>query len=412
MTAKKFDSVVVGGGLVGNTFAYLLAQSGLRIAVVEARAPTTVAALQDNRSLVLSYTSYLILNAIGLWPALRAHAFPIHKIHVSDRGHFGAARFDAKALRLPALGYIVPAAMLNSALQQAALAQQNVTLFAPATVVAVECQGSRSQVSLKINDERVVLETGLVVAADGANSQLRKLHRIETTTYDYGQTAIIARVDLARAHDNIGYERLTETGPLALLPREEKCCGVVWTVKSKNLKDFMALSDAEFLDQLQQRFGYRLGKFIGVSPRDCYPLKLVKAKEQVRPGFVLLGNAAHTLHPLAGQGFNLALRDVAALVEVLLAANAQGKALGEFSSLQEYQCWRAVDQERIIRFTDGTVRLFANTLFPLPMARRIGLVALDLFPGIKQKLLRGLLGLGGRIPELAAGIPIGKTWHE
>lgn len=387
---------------MGNSLALMLAaHQDLRIGVVEAN---PYQAISDNRSIVLSYTSHLILKTLDVWQKLASTAYPIKKIHVSQRGHFGAARFDAAQHDLEAFGYIVPAEILTQSLREAVVDKKNIVLIAPAEVQALSIVENNSQVTLQTIDGMQNFTADLIIAADGSHSKIRNLQNITVKTYDYQQTAIITNVEISADHQQTAYERLTNSGPLALLPREPHCCGVVWTVRNDEMNELLNLTDKDFLARLQQRFGYRLGAFINIQARKSYPLQLIHAEQQVQPGLVLVGNAAHTLHPLAGQGFNLALRNIAALAEILLGAKKFGRLLGDLEILQKYERWRRQDQMNIVGFTDRTVRLFSNDVFPLPMARSLGLLTIDSLPMIKRNLVRRMLGLSGKTPRMVCGI--------
>ena len=238
------------------------------------------------------------------------------------------------------------------------------------------------------------------MAADGDKSFIRQLLDIPTEREEYGQSAVIANVTPSKNHQGIAYERFTDSGPLALLPLSENRCSLVWTVRSEQADEVMALSDEAFLAQLQSRFGFRLGRFEHVGRRQVYPLALVQAKEHVVNRVALIGNAAHALHPVAGQGFNLGIRDIAVLAQVVVDAAQAGKDFGHLEVLREYETWRARDHKEVITFTDALARLFANNSPPLACARNVGLLALDMLPAAKSMLARRTMGLAGRQPRL------------
>jgi len=217
---------------------------------------------------------------------------------------------------------------------------------------------------------------------------------------------VITNVTPERAHHNRAFERFTDSGPLALLPMGDNRCSVVWTVRGDRADEVMSLEDAPFLNALQERFGARLGSFLRVGKLRAYPLKLVRAEEHVRPRLALIGNAAHTLHPVAGQGFNLGLRDVAVLAEVLSNAAAAGRDIGALEVLQDYARWRRRDHFKMIAFTDGLARVFANPLAPLRALRNIGLLTVDVVPPLKHVLTRHTMGLAGKLPRLARGLSL------
>ena len=439
----RFDLVVVGGGLVGASLVCALAGQGLRMALVEAQ-PLKVADLPgyDDRGIALAAGSQRIFAGMGLWPALAGAATPIRRIHVSDRGRFGFVRLDAADEGVPALGYVALARELGAALLGRLGGLAEVTLFSPARVADFAADGAGARLTLATEGgARQTLEARLVVAADGTRSALRDRLGIATTERDYGQSAVIANVSPQLAHEGVAYERFTDTGPLALLPMSEGRCALVWTVPADRVEAVMALDDAGFLAGLQARFGQRLGRLERVgrrsyyrlsaggraqfeaatariyfdrgSDRDgrwsAYPLRLVRAKDALGPRLALIGNAAHTLHPIAGQGFNLGLRDVAALAEVLVEARRAGEDPGAPEVLARYARWRRADQRRVVAFTDGLNRLFASPLPPLACARDLGMLALDLLPPAKRGFGRLAMGRAGRLPRLARGLPLGEV---
>jgi 2-octaprenyl-6-methoxyphenol hydroxylase len=271
---------------------------------------------------------------------------------------------------------------------------------------AVEIQPDVARALVRLDGQTVLLTARLLVAADGANSRVRQQLGIDALRWDYGQTAVIANVSPALPHGNTAYERFTAAGPLALLPMSEGRCAVVCTVDRRDRDAVLALDDAAFLAHLQDRFGDRLGRFRRVGQRQDYPLFMVKSREHARHRVAVIGNAAHTLHPIAGQGFNVGIRDVAVLAEVIIDAWRAGDDPGQLAVLERYANWRRWDQRRAIAFTDGLARLFVNPLPPLRLARNLGLLAFDLCPPVKRLLARQTMGLDGRLPRLARGLPL------
>lgn len=406
--------------MVGASLAVALGGQDCRVAVIE-NVPfrSSDQPSYNDRSIALAYGSKKIFSTMGLWQHLLSHAEPIHKIHISDRGHFGATRLDCKDEHVEALGYVVEARALGKVLQEKLAEQKNVDLLCPAELddIAITEQGVTARVREKSKDGDIIktFTASLLVAADGSQSLIREQLGIPVTRWEYGQTAVIANVTPQNPHQNIAYERFTDTGPLAILPlpshvasdgTEEPRCSLVWTVRDEQLDDVLSLSDDEFLGRLQQRFGQRLGRFLKVGTRHAYPLSMLRAKEHVRSRVALIGNAAHTLHPVAGQGFNLGIRDVAVLAELLVTAINEGQDPGTLAVLQEYADWRRRDHRRVIAFTDGLARIFSNPLFPVKIARNLGLVAVDLMPFAKHGLSRQTMGLTGRLPKLARGMPL------
>jgi len=248
--------------------------------------------------------------------------------------------------------------------------------------------------------------TRLLVAADGVQSRVREQLGIDTHQWNYGQTAVIANVTPKQPHQHVAYERFTDTGPMALLPLDDNRCALVWTLRDDQVDEVMELDDGAFLIRLQARFGYRLGRFTKVGTRYAYPLQLLRAKQSTAQRLALIGNAVHTLHPIAGQGFNLGLRDVAALAEVVVDAQRKGGDIGAVEVLQRYAQWRQADQRRVVAFTDGMVRLFGQTLAPLVGLRNAGMLALDLCPPAKHWFGHLTMGRAGRLPRLARGLEL------
>ncbi len=400
------DLLIVGGGLVGASLALALAGRGLRIGLVEAHPPRDPGRpAYDDRAIALAWGSCRIFQGMGLWPAVAPHAEPICEIHVSERGRFGFTHLSAREEGVPALGQVATARDIGRALLDALDTAEGVEWIAPARVVAVHNEAERARIVIEREGERQTLAARLLVAADGGRSFVREALDLPVEQRDYGQSAVIANVTPQRAHRNVAYERFTEDGPIALLPMTEGRCALVWTVPDAHLEAVLALDDADFLAAFQARFGYRLGRFTRVGRRDAWPLQLLRVREAARGRVAVLGNAAHTLHPIAGQGFNLGLRDVAALAELVLDAQARGEDIGGEAVLAGYQAWRLDEQRQVARATDGLARLFGNPLPPLRMARNLGMLALDLFPPARHALARTAMGLRGRLPRLARGLP-------
>jgi 2-octaprenyl-6-methoxyphenol hydroxylase len=403
-----YDIVIIGGGLVGVSLACALGAGRLRVAVVEA-VPLSSAAQPsyDDRAVALAYGSRRIFEGLGLWAAIeRLGAYPIEHIHISDRGRFGFTRLHAADAGLPALGYVVPTRVLGAALYQGLQTLANVRLFCPAAMERLALAADGALVDIKAGAEAASLHTRLVVAADGAHSAVRQAAGIEAQRSEYEQIAIVTNVTAAEPHRNTAYERFTDSGPLAILPMAGNTCGVVWSARRTEVDAILGWNDEEFLARLQERFGERLGRFARVGKRVSYPLALTRVREQVRERLVLIGNAAHTVHPVAGQGFNLGLRDVAALSEVIEDALAKGADIGSLAVLERYADWRVRDNQVTARFTDGLIRLFSNDLLPLALGRNLGLLAADLLPPVKRGFIRMTSGLAGRVPRLARGLPV------
>lgn len=401
------DVAIIGGGMVGGSLACALSGHGLRVVVVEAH-PLSAKEQPgyDDRIVALAYASRRIFQGLDVWDEMAAEACAIKKIHISERGGFGFARLDAGSEGVEALGYVTAARSIGRALALRLDGLPDVELLSPARLAALG--GCESPLTLGIDrgGEDMQLEAKLVVAADGTHSRVRELLGVRTTQWAYGQAAIIANVTPEQTHGNVAFERFTPDGPLALLPMTENRCALVHTVRERALDTLLDLDDAAFLERVQRQFGYRLGRFVRVGRRSGYSLSMVRSCEHVRPGIAIVGNAAHTLHPVAGQGFNLGLRDVAVLAEVIVAAHTQREDIGANDVLERYARWRQADQARTIRFTDAVVRLFGNPMPPLRFARNLGLLAFDRLPVAKRIFGRNAMGMAGRLPKLATGVPL------
>jgi 2-octaprenyl-6-methoxyphenol hydroxylase len=364
---QQYDIVIVGGGMVGATLAWALQAASYRVALLEnTDIRQTPSPGYDERSIVLSYGSSRILQWLDLWQHLIPYAEPILGIHVSERGRFGVTRIRAQEEQVPALGYVIPARCLGEVLIPCLLAGGRLQLYAPAQLQALRQLHSAVELDVLHEGSTATLQTRLLIAADGAGSTVRSLLNIEATTVDYRQEAVITNVSIQCPHNNIAYERFTDSGPLALLPlkshaSERNRCAVIWTLRAGEASEVLTLDDAAFLRRLQQRFGNRLGDLLRCGVRTGYPLTLVNSEFKVSGRAVLIGNAAQTLHPVAGQGFNLALRDASVLLQCLLDSAVDP---GAEMLLADYCERRTRDQRQAIRFTDGLVRLFSNDLQP------------------------------------------------
>jgi 2-octaprenyl-6-methoxyphenol hydroxylase len=405
---QPFDLIVCGGGMVGASLVVALLpaaeQLGLRIALIEQNALPKVANPEyqpsfDARSTALAAGSRTLLESMGVWSALAEHLTPIREIEVSAKGQFGQTRMQAEREQVPALGYVVEnhwlGQVLMSHIEQSASKQ--VAFFSPARVNSISPAMPNSEVVIESEGKFQTLSAPLVVMADGGRSELRAAMGIDYTEQDYHQHALVANVALDRVHKGVAYERFTEQGPIALLPIEsadgQARMGLVWTLSDERIDEVLALSDTAFLAQLQQAFGFRAGAITRVGERFSYPLKLRLAQEQARTGLVVLGNAAHSLHPIAGQGFNLAIRGVAQLAELIIERTKAGQPLADLEALQNFVELRRRDQQRTIRFGDTSLKLFMNRNPAVRLGRSAGLQLLDLIPPARTLLARAAMGL-------------------
>jgi 2-octaprenyl-6-methoxyphenol hydroxylase len=404
----SFDVAIVGGGMVGATLGVALAPLNLRVAIIEAVSHNAAAQPSfDERTTALSNGSRRILETLGVWSALSALATPIRKIHVSDQGRFGFARIDAAEQNLSALGYVVANRDLGNALWSRLSGSAGLTVYCPAEVSRVGVNEQSATIEIAQQGAKTTIAAKLIVAADGAQSAVRSAVGVDAQVRDYGQTAVITTVLPQRFHDNVAYERFTPNGPLALLPLDGGRCTLVLTLPKDAAQSAMAWSDEEFLAEVQQRFGFRLGRFLKVGRRVPYPLFLTRAVRTSSERCVIIGNAAQGLHPIAGMGFNLGLRDAASIAELIAERAGQSDMdAGSRALLAEYDAWRAADRGGVIAFTDGLVRMFANPLSSVRRLRNLGLLAFDLLPPAKAALSRLSTGGGGRVPKLARGVTL------
>jgi 2-octaprenyl-6-methoxyphenol hydroxylase len=403
----NYDVVIVGGGLIGGSLACTLGGTGLKVAVVESVAPGVMAKpTYDERVIALSWGSRRILDALGLWAGIAAESAPIEQVHISDRGHFGFARLDHEDIGVAALGYVVPARVLNASIQAALAAASGVERLCPARVVDQRVDSNAVSVRIQDDHDDRWIDARVLIAADGSGSPLGEALGVMVEDQPYGQDAVISTVTASASRPGMAFERFTETGPLAMLPMTGGRYSVVWTCREDETAGILALSDADFIARLQARFGYRLGRLTRPAARRAYPLRLSLVRDPVRERAVLIGNAAHTLHPVAGQGFNLGLRDVAALAEVLSEAADRGDDPGAVHVLADYEAWRGRDTQGVATITDGLARLFVNPWLPLRLARGAGMIGLDLLPGARRAVARRFMGATGRLPRLARGLPL------
>lgn len=396
---SRAQIAIIGGGLVGASLALAL-QAGAKargwsIVLIEPFAPgDTYQPSYDARSTALSYGTQQIYQRLGIWSQVTARAEPILHIHVSDRGRFAAARLSAQEEGVPALGYVAENAWLGHCLWQA-LDPEVVSWRCPAEVVAmqaIQTDEGRSGYRLTLNDE-TLLDCDLAVLADGGRSSLREQLGITVKNTAYQQSALIANISISKPHGGLAFERFTDEGPVALLPLSDNRSALIWTRPGDDAQRLLALDDRSFLAELQSLFGYRLGALRQVGARHVYPLSLVEAQEQVRANLVVLGNAAHSLHPIAGQGYNLALRDTEALAEALLAGP---HVPGDFATLQQYLARQQLDQSLTVGFSDRVTRLFSTAEPLLATGRNLGLLGLDLLPPAKRWFARQAMGIGTR----------------
>ncbi|MBJ3815873.1 2-octaprenyl-6-methoxyphenyl hydroxylase [Shimwellia pseudoproteus] len=385
--------IITGGGMAGATLALALSRltaGQLPIHLVESRAPESAAHPGfDARAIALSHGTCQHLQRFDIWPALADCVTPITRVHVSDRGHAGFTTLDAGDYDIDALGHVIELHEAGQRLFTLLRQAPGITLHCPASVTGVERTADHARVTL---DNGTALSAQLLVAADGTRSALAGRCGITWQQRDYQQVAVIANVSTALPHQGRAWERFTADGPLAMLPMSGNRCSLVWCFPAARRQEIEQWSDARFCHELQQAFGWRLGQITYSGQRHCYPLALTQADRSVTHRLALVGNAARTLHPIAGQGFNLGIRDVVSLAEALAQAWARGEDIGSRGILSGYQARRAADKAATIGVTDGLVSLFANHWFPLVIGRNLGLMTMEWLSPARNALAYRTLG--------------------
>lgn len=431
---RSVDVLIAGGGMVGQTLAVALGSAGLGVAIIDRADPASfLDAGFDGRVSAIAAGSRHVLEALGIWAALDGKAEPIREIRVTERNsplfiHFDHSelarggmrhslwqaprRDSAPAAPVEPFGHIVENRDLRAALLDRLTALPNVTLIAPAELATLANEPARALVTL--NDGRRIAAS-LVVGAEGRESMLRQSRGIAATRLSYGQTAIVCTVTHALPHGGVAHERFMPVGPFAILPMTDGQDGagraihrssLVWVERAATVPVMLKLGEADFDSEIARRFGDFLGPVHAIGPRWSYPLGLMHAERYTDERMVLIGDAAHTIHPLAGQGLNLGIRDVAALAEVLVDARRLGLDIGFGEVLARYERWRRTDNVVLATVTDGLNRLFSNSIAPLALARDLGLAAVNRMPPLKRFFMRHAMGLVGELPRLVKGEPL------
>ena len=401
----EIDVAIVGGGMVGASLAAALAGTGRRLLLIESVPFGTAAQPSfDERTTALGNVSRRIFEGLEVWTAMAPEAAPIRAIHVSEAGRFGFSRLSAAEQGIEAFGYVVANRCIGAALWRKLNGCRDLTVQAPAQVADLVLTPESVRFTVVTGSgSRLPVVARLVVAADGANSAIRATAGIATDVIDYDQVAVVASVAADRPHEGNAYERFTAAGPLAVLPRHDGGLAVIWACRPERAQQLLACAESAYLGQLQEQFGWRAGRFLRAGPRSAYPLKLTRATTTIATRTVLIGNAAQALHPVAGQGFNLGLRDAAMLAEVIAATAGD---VGAAAALRQFAAWRARDRRGVVRFTDGLIRLFGDSRPGAALLRNLGLLMFDLMPPAKGALARVSAGFGGPTPRLARGLSL------
>lgn len=400
------DVLVAGGGMAGMTIGLALAGAGLPVAIVERQSATVLLdAAYDGRASAIAYGSAKVLDGVGVWDRLAAKAEPIRDVRIADSDLVDGPsplflHYDHREAGTDALGFIVENRDIRDALLAQAGESDCLHLLAPAEVAGAERSAGGATVTL--GDGRRI-SARLVIAADGRNSPLRHDAGIRATQFDYPQTAIVCTVAHARPHDGVAVELFLPAGPFAMLPMTGRRSNVIWSERTDLARQILALDDDGFLDELRRRFGDWLGDIDITGPRFGYPLGLMHAERYTDRRLALIGDAAHVIHPIAGQGLNLGLRDVAALAESVIDAHRLGLDIGAGGVLGRYERWRRFDNVLMAAAMDGLNRLFSNDIAPLRLARDLGLAAVNRLPPVKRLFIRHAMGVVGELPRLVRG---------
>ncbi len=397
------EVIIVGGGMVELSLSLMLAKQNIAVKLLEAiKYPNyddaNLAPYHssfDARNSALSRRSVQIYQELGLWDSLQEHATPILQVHITEQGSFGKARLKAEQEKVESFGQVIENAWLGRVLLTQVQKEKNIELIDGVKVTSLTQTENEANIEAERDGEKLSITAKLVIAADGRDSFCRKALGVGASVHDYDQVAIVTTVQTSKPHDHVGFERFSHLGPLALLPLPgEYRRSVVWPVKKGTEDEWLGdENDQHFLDALQETYGDRAGKFEKTGKRFCFPLSQVLAEKQAVGRVVLMGNAAHTIHPVAGQGFNLCMRDAYVLVRYLTEQLAKSEDIGEPSMLLDYEKSRLTDQQRVIKFCDSVVRGFSNQNPILKLIRNTGLLAFDLIPGIKPLVANYAMGL-------------------
>ncbi|MGH7013180.1 MAG: UbiH/UbiF/VisC/COQ6 family ubiquinone biosynthesis hydroxylase [Stellaceae bacterium] len=397
----RVEIAVVGGGLAGVTLALACAAAGLEVALIDRLAlDAMLAAKFDGRTTALAHGSKQVMAGLGVWDELAPHAGTILEIRVADGASPFFLHYDHTDIGDQPLGFIVENVRLRHMLYERARSFRNLRYIAPASVARVSDAGAAALVEFA---DGTRLKAGLVAACDGRQSKLRQDAGIESMTWDYRQTAIVACVAHEKPHRGVAVEHFRPSGPFAILPMTGNRSSIVWTESRAQAPQLLALPQARFADALQRRFGDFFGRVELAGPVWSYPLSFLHAERYTAPRLALVGEAAHAIHPIAGQGLNLSLRDVASLAEIAVDARRLGLDVGASDLLARYEGWRRFDAVTLAAVTDGLTRLFSNDLKTLGLVRDLGLAAVHRMPRLKKRLMRHAMGAGGNLPRLVRG---------
>jgi 2-octaprenyl-6-methoxyphenol hydroxylase len=394
-----YDLVIVGGGIVGLTFASALKDSGLSVLLIEARIES--AAVMKGQAYAVHMLSALIYEGIGVWNQILPNIETYRRVCLSDADYSGVVEFSIFDINKDDLGYVADHQALLYPLQEFVKGCPNVTVLCPAEVVETKYLADAAVTTIKVADEIKTIRSKLLVAADGSRSRIRQAAGINTRGWKYWQSCIVAFVKPEKSHNQTAYEKFQQSGPFAILPLPGNRCRIVWTAPHEEAKALCAMNDEQFLAELQARYGDHMGKLELLGERFVFQVQLMQSDKYVKNRLALIGDAAHNCHPVGGQGLNLGIRDVAALAQVIQEAHSSGEDIGNIKVLKKYERWRQLENLAILGFTDILDRVFSNNFLPVVIVRRLGLLAMKYIPIIKVFSLKLMIGLLGRTPKLA-----------
>jgi 2-octaprenyl-6-methoxyphenol hydroxylase len=394
-----YDLVIVGGGIVGLTLAAALKKSGLSVLLIEAK--VTSQAVSKGQAYAVHLLSSRILKGIGVWEEIYPQIAQYQQVRLSDADYPHTVEFQLADIGTPELGYVAEHQALLQPLQEFVQNCKNVTYLCPAEVVKTQYQQDVAVIDVKIADQIQTIRTKLLVAADGSKSPIRQAAGIKTKGWKYWQSCIVAFIKPEKPHNHTAYEKFWPSGPFAILPLPGNRCRIVWTAPHAEAKALCALDDEQFLAELTKRFGQQMGKLELLGDRFVFQVQLMQSDRYVLPRLALIGDAAHNCHPVGGQGLNLGIRDAAALAEIIQTAHQAGEDIGKIQVLKKYEQWRQKENLTILGFTDLLDRVFSNNFLPIVLVRRLGLWILHRVPMVRIFMLRLMIGLKGRTPELA-----------
>ncbi|MEO1005566.1 MAG: FAD-dependent hydroxylase [Cyanobacteria bacterium J06638_38] len=393
------DLAIVGGGIVGTTLAAALKDSGLKIILIEARAPEVTAA--KTQAYAFSPLSSYIYQGIGVWQDIYPHIGKYQHISLTDADYPQKVQFETQDLPGEHLGYVAQHNVVITALHKYLKDCDNVDWLCPGEVINVNTERDVSTLEVKVDGEQRLIKTKLVIGADGARSQIRNLAGIKTRGWKYWQSCVAFTIKHTAPENNTAFERFWPSGPMGVLPLPGNCCQIVWTHPHAEAKALAELDESAFLEKLQLYTGGSLGDLELVSKRMVFPVQLMQCDRYIQPRLALIGDAAHCCHPVGGQGLNMGIRDAASLAQVLQAASQKGQDIGKVQVLKRYEGWRKIENLTILGFTDLLDRMFSNSWLPVVIVRRLGLRLMNYLKPLKIFALKLMTGLLGRKPELA-----------